>query len=613
VRAADAAASIGDHGLIGDTRTAALVTSRGTIDWLCLPRFDSEPVFGSLLDPANAGRFTIDVHDAQTFEQRYRERTATLETGFGSPDGGALLSDGFVLDVSSDLLPQAALVRSIRCERGDVVVRVLFDPRRGFSGAPLRAARRQGGLVATDGSRALILRTAPDLSIEPGRPIDVVLHAGDELIAVLCASDAGPIVSLSPEHALRLRDESDGWWRRWCDDIRYDGPLRGAVERSLITMRLLTYAPSGAPVAAPTTSIPAPPGSERAWDYRYSWPRDASLGIGAFLALRGYDEPHAFLRWLTIATTNTRPRIRPIYTLDGRQVPEERIHDAPSGYDGRTIVRTGNAAATQHQLDAYGWVVEAAWRMVDAGERLDRETRRAVKRFADFVAEHWQQPDSGIWEVRDNPEHYVHSKLSAWAALDRAASIGGALGASSARVGRWNQQRDTLSATIRSRGFEDTRNTYLRAFGRDDLDAATLLVASMGFDAPDSPPVHGTIDAVRAELGATGALLYRYTPGTDGLAGTESAFVPCSFWLAQALALSDRLDEAAEVFDELCGLSTPLGLYAEQINPTTGEHEGNFPQALSHAALLHAAAAIEASSDAGTRRAVPRTRRGQRS
>jgi GH15 family glucan-1,4-alpha-glucosidase len=591
------ASSIGEYALIGDTRTAALVSPDGSIDWFCLPRFDGDPVFGSLVD-RSGGRFALGVVDGEVESRAYRDQTASVETAFRSSSGGASLVDGMVLDASSSLRPQMLLVRQLRCTDGAVRARLEFDPRRGLPGRPMRLERRSGSVVAVDGPLALALRTQPEVPLDG--PAHVLLRAGEALTATLFAADRQPLVLVSPHDAIGMLAETERWWRSWCGGVRYRGPRFETVLRSLITLRLLTYAPSGAPVAAPTTSIPAPPGSERAWDYRYSWPRDASMGIRAFLSLRGMEEPAAWLRWLRHATQNTRPRVNVLLTLDGRPVPDERtIDDVDTG-----LVRIGNGAADQHQLDVYGYIADAVWAMADTG--LERATARLVGSFADFVADRWSEPDSGIWEMRTQPAHHVHSKVMAWVALDRALRLADRIGARTGRARRWRHERDTLAAQVRARGFDRDRGTYVGTYGSRELDASLLRLSGLGFEDPGSSRIAGTVEAVRRELGAGGALLYRYRAGIDGLEGGESAFVACSFWLAQALSHLGRVEEAAHVFEELCDRATPLGLYAEQIEPTTGHHQGNFPQALSHAALLETAAGFN--EDPGNLPAEPRTR-----
>lgn len=401
-----------------------------------------------------------------------------------------------------------------------------------------------------------------------------------------------PLVHIGADSAWSLVEADQRRWQEWSDGIASDLPEREAVVRSLLTLRLLTYSPLGAPVAAPTTSLPEHLGGVRNWDYRYAWPRDASIGVGAFLGVGKVGEARAFLVWLLHASRLDRPRLPVLLTLDGRRAPPERELEGWPGYGGSRPVRFGNGAANQHQLDRYGWVLDAAWLLTASGNRIYSETWRAMAGFADQVADRWREPDNGIWEVRHAPAQHVHSKLMAWLALDRALRISDAHGASARRRRRWREGRDAIAKEVTELGFDPKRNAYTRTYGSDDLDAAVLVLPLLGMEDAASPRVKGTIDAVQRELGAGGPLLYRYPPGTDGLTGTEGAFVPCSFWLAQALAASGRDKEAREVFADTVGLGTSLGLFAEEIDPVNGAHLGNFPQALSHAALVQAALAL---------------------
>jgi GH15 family glucan-1,4-alpha-glucosidase len=368
-------------------------------------------------------------------------------------------------------------------------------------------------------------------------------------------------------------------------------------------MRLLTYSPSGAPVAAPTTSLPEQLGGSRNWDYRYAWPRDASIGIGAFLGVGLDDQARAFLYWLLHASRLDRPRLPAILTIHGRRLPPER-ELSWSGYANSRPVRFGNGAADQHQLDNYGWVIDAMWLLVRAGHCLYGETWRAAAAMADRVAARWRDPDAGLWEVRGEPAHYVHSKLMAWLALDRALRIADTHRTSTRRRARWAAARADIAADVRARGIDHDRGTLVRAYGRHDLDAALLILPLLGLEPVDSPLVGGTIDAVRRELGAGGPLLYRYPRGEDGLAGREGAFLPCSFWLVQALAATGAVDDANALMADLVDLGGPLGLYAEEADPDTGEQLGNFPQAFTHATVVQAALSLR---DATTARAATPT------
>jgi GH15 family glucan-1,4-alpha-glucosidase len=585
-------AQIGDYALIGDTRTGALCSRQGSIDWLCLPRFDSEPVFGRLVDPASGGWFSITPLGLRSTGRRYRDGSCVLETRWQTGSGEVVLEEGMILDVSGRLLPQALVVRRVECVAGEVEVGVCFAPRQGLPGRDPRVERRAGALVCSWGPLALGLRSAPQLQIVPGQEATVSLRAGSALTFALSVADRTPLVLADPPSAAELLKASDRWWRHWYEGIRYEGPFPEAVQRSLLTLRMLTYAPSGAPVAAPTTSLPEVLGGTRNWDYRYSWPRDASIGLAAFLAVGKDEEAHAFLHWLLHASRLTRPRLGVLYTLYGKTPGAEREADV-SGYGGSAPVRVGNAAHDQHQLDVYGWVVDTAWVFASSGRRLHAETWRVVANFADFVAEHWWEPDAGIWEGRDAPAHHVHSKLMGWLALDRALRLAPSYGARRGRLERWARAREAVAEEIRRRGYDEARGAYVRRYDDADLDAALALLPVLEFEPAESPRTAGTVEAIRAELAAGAGLVYRYLPGSDGLEGEEGAFLACSYWLAQALVRLGRVDEALELFHAASRHANDVGLLSEEVDPTSGASLGNFPQALSHAALVQCALALQ--------------------
>jgi GH15 family glucan-1,4-alpha-glucosidase len=584
---------IGDYGLLGDTRTAALVSNSGAIDWFCAPRFDDEPVFGRLVGGPEAGTFRLGPAEPATLVQhRYRRLTATVETTWRVGERRLTLTDAMVAEVAGRLLPTTVLVRRLSAEGGPVDAIVEFDPRRGKDHRTPRVGRRGADLVCEWGSIALSLGTAPELDVAPGQLTTLTVVPGAPVTFVLAVAHREPLIHVDPARAWELVAEDEARWRAWTTEIDGQMPHREAVVRSLLTLRLLTYSPSGAPVAAPTSSLPEHLGGVRNWDYRFAWPRDASIGVAAFLGGGKAQEARRFLAWLLHASRLERPRLPVLLTLDGRHPPRERELTGWPGYANSVPVRVGNGAADQHQLDGYGWVLDAAWVLVQAGHDLYSETWRAMRGFADTVARHWHQPDAGIWEIRGDAAHHVHSKLMGWLALDRALCIARTHHLSDRQRRRWVAARDAIATEVTTRGFDTAKGSYTRTYGSADLDAALLVLPLLGIEEPNSLRVRGTIDAIHGELSAGGPLLYRYPTGEDGLPGTEGAFLPCSFWLVQALAVTGRQPEAAALFEELLNLATPLGLYAEEMDPPTRAHLGNFPQALSHAALVQAALAL---------------------
>jgi GH15 family glucan-1,4-alpha-glucosidase len=584
---------IADYGLLGDTRTAALVSSTGAIDWLCVPRFDGEPVFGRVVGGPSAGTYRVGpAQPAKVVARGYRRHTATLVTTWVTDQGRLTLSEAMVAEVSGTLLPATLLVRRLTVEGGPVDAVVEFDPRLGDRHRRPRVQRRGSDLVCGWGSFALSLRCDPDVTITPGRATSVTVTPDAPVTLVLGVAHREPLVHVDPATAWDLVAVDEQAWRSWAASIDERLPSREAAVRSLLTLRLLTYSPSGAPVAAATTSLPEDPGGIRNWDYRYAWPRDASIGVAAFLGVGKVDEARGFLGWLLHASRLERPRLPALLTLDGRHAPRERELHGWVGYAQSVPVRVGNGAADQHQLDGYGWVIDAAWVLVDAGHPLYSETWRAMRGFADRVAHRWRDPDAGIWEIRDDAAHHVHSKMMGWLALDRALRIAQTHRTPTRQRRRWETARADIAAEIRARGFDPARGSYTRAYGSTDLDAALLILPLLGIENVESPRVRGTIDAIKDELSAGGPLLFRYPPGRDGLPGTEGAFLPCSFWLVQALAVSGRRREASELFEALLECASPLGLFAEEMDPATGAHLGNFPQALTHAALIQAALAL---------------------
>ena len=584
---------ISSYGLVGDTRTAALSSAAGSIDWLCLPSFSGDPIFGRLVGGDDAGCFAVSPAEpgARVVSRVYRAGSTLLETTWATDRGEITLCEGMVADVVGGLLPDHLLVRRVESHNAPARLRVYFDPRRGIRRRRPRVERRPGAVVCSWGPLAIAVH-ATSGEVLVGRATEILVEPGRPWTCALSAAYRAPLIYVDPEEAWAavLRDEVV--WRRWSKELDVDGEFREPVARSLIILRLLTYSPSGAPVAAPTTSLPEMLGGSRNWDYRYAWPRDASIGIGAFVGVGRADVAASFMSWLQHATRLDRPRLPALLTLHGGHVPAEREAPEWPGYAGSIPVRFGNSAAGQHQLDGYGWVIDAAHVFVVGGNRLNRDAWRAICAFADYVADSWRAPDQGIWEVRDEPKHYVHSKLMAWLGLDRALRLAAIYPVRASRRARWASEREALARDVNEHGFDAVRSTFIRSYGSTDLDAALLVVPLLGFADPVSEPIVGTVDAIRRELSAGGPLLYRYPPQADGLTGREGAFLPCSFWLVQALAMTGRVDAAVEIFQQLLTYGGPLGLFPEEIDPITHTALGNFPQALTHAALIQAALAI---------------------
>ncbi len=584
---------IGDYALLGDTRTAALLSSAGAIDWMCVPRFDREPIFGRLVGGPEAGAFAISISDASARldHRRYVPGSAVVEARWSTATGIVTTRDGLVARVAGQLLPSTLLVREVHARGVPVPIDIGFDPKLGVERRGPTTRRRGEAIVCSWGSLAVAL-TSSAPGLQPGIVHRVVVEPGRPLVLALSIADREPLVTVTPQQAMDALAHTDAEWGRWSDSRSDLGQWHDLVVRSLLTLRLLTYAPSGAPVAAPTTSLPEEPGGERNWDYRYAWPRDASLGIGAFLDAGCDHEAEAFMYWLLHAGRLDRPRLPVVLNLDGRRVPTERAVEEWPGYRNSRPVRLGNAAAVQHQLDVYGWVLDAGQRLDDGGHPLFGEMWRVLADHADFVAAHWAEPDSGIWEVRGPPRQYVHSKVMAWAALDRAVTLSRSYRTRARRIQRWLLARDAVRDHVMASGFDPRRSTFLRAYDDRGLDAALALVGVLGFDAPDSARALGTLKAIRSELTASGSLLYRYAPGQDNLDGGEGAFLPCSFWFVHALAAAGRVDDAGEMLEELTNFGGDLGLFPEEIDPSTGEPLGNYPQALTHSSFVRAALAV---------------------
>ncbi len=576
---------IEDYALIGDCHTAALVGRDGSIDWLCLPRFDSGACFAALLGGAEHGRWLISPGEgARSVRRAYRDGTLILETDFETADGAVRLID--FMPMSNQRWDVIRIVEGLRGRvrmRMELVVR--FD-----YGSIVPWVRRTGEtLMATAGPDTLELDTPVPTHGEHMRTVaDFEVGAGDRVPFVLNyrPSHAPTQPAIDAEQTLR---DTEAHWLAWSGKCRYEGRWQAPVLRSLITLKALTYMPTGGIVAAPTTSLPEQRGGVRNWDYRFCWLRDATFTLNALL-LAGYTgEAEAWREWLLHAVAGSPADMQILYSVTGERRLEELELGWLPGYGGAVPVRIGNAAASQFQLDVYGEVMDTLHLARAAGLAEAPHVWRIQRALLDFLCKQWQAPDEGIWEVRGPRQHFTHSKVMAWVAFDRAVKAVERFGLPGP-VEAWRHNRDAIHAQVCEAGFDAGRNSFMQHYGATSVDASLLLIPLVGFLPPDDPRVVGTIAAVERELLEGGLLLrYRTESGVDNLPPGEGAFLPCSFWLADCMAVTGRRAEAEALFERLLGLCNDVGLLAEEVEPSTGHLLGNFPQALTHMALINTA------------------------
>ena len=585
---------IADYALIGDSRSAALISRDGSIDWLCWPRFDSPSLFARLLDWNAGGHFQIRPAGEYRSHRRYLGETNVLETTFETASGTMVLLDlmpaAGELEKATRLTPFRQLLRRIECTSGRIVVEVDFAPRPGY-GRIVPTLRTEGNAIyCEDGPSLLHLHSDAELKNEGHHAsASWSLSQGEKRCLALAFDDHTPAVF--PHLGAQAEAEIEttlAFWSAWSSSFTYDGPHREVVLRSALVLKMLAYAPSGAIVAAPTTSLPERIGGIRNWDYRYCWLRDASFTVRALYETGFETEGAAFVEWLMYATRLTQPGLQILYDVFGEaDVPESTL-DHLAGYRGSAPVRIGNDAHGQFQLDVYGEVLGAVDRYTRAGEPLFHDTRTLICRLADMVVKRWPEPDSGIWEKRSGLKQHVHAKVMAWSALDCAEQCV-QRGVIDADTTAWRTAKDQIRELVLTRGFNRRLNSFVAELDGQELDASLLYIARVGFLPADDPMMTGTIEAIRKKLGDHD-LIYRYTMTTDdGLPKGEGTFFPCSFWLVEALALSGRFEEADRLFRRLIGYGNDLSLFSEEIDASTHELLGNFPQALTHIALMNAA------------------------
>jgi GH15 family glucan-1,4-alpha-glucosidase len=577
---------IEDYAAIGDGRTLALVGLDGAIDWLCLPKLDSPSMFGALLDPAEGGRFVVEPAIPFEAERRYLERTNVLETTFRTDRGTVTLTDAMTID-SSQPAPWRELVRKIEARAGAVPINWRFEPRFDYGRRTPDLERVRDAVVAHQAPLQVALEAwgAGAIQLTGGGAFGAFTAAeGTQAVLAMIATDEPTLPIPSREQVERRLEDTAGVWRSWVTRHTYEGPWRDAVERSLLAIRLLADSRTGAIAAAGTTSLPEVLGGERNYDYRFGWVRDLCFTLDALLSVGMEELTQASVQWLLNATDHSHPRVDPVYALDGAVVRSQQSLPL-AGYRRTGPVHLGNNAGSQLQLGGFGDLLETICIYVSHGHLLSPAAAERLADIADLLTHMWREQDSGLWELGDTA-HYGTSKLGVWVAFDRVLELVDRGQAPPRHVERWRLARDAAREFVERRLFDSERNAYLFKAGSTELDCGMLLAARRRFG--EGPRITGTIDAIRAELHAEGPLFYRYS----GMQDEENAFLACSFWMVEALAITGRVDEAAELMDAMIGLASDVGLYSEEMEPGTHAMRGNVPQALTHLSLINAADAI---------------------
>jgi len=603
-----------DYALLGDGRCAALVSGSASIDWLCWPRFDSAPWFGALLDSARGGAWRVTPTRPATVERTYIPLTNVLETRLRTASGEAVVVDAMTIASEEtkrdELVADHELLRIIRCDAGEVELEVVVDPRPDFGQARVRIEdARALGIRWHAGTTLVTLRAEVPLQLDDAGAVRATLrlHAGESVaFSLVFDADAPAIVPVLGEAARARIDRSIAWWRAWIGRARYDGPHRDQVLRGALALKLLAYAPSGAIVAAPTTSLPERDGGDLNWDYRYCWLRDASFTARVFLELGYVEDAEQFCGWLLHTTRLTRPELRVLYDVYGNEPGVEHAVPGLAGYHGSTPVRVGNAAFAQRQIDMYGEVVDAVAQVIRITGEPDRETRHLLRDFGEYVADRWHLPDSGIWEPRGPLHRHTHSRVACWVVFDRLLDLSARRLLPEIDTARFSAIRDAIRSDIEHHAFDPARGCYVGDLDTAELDASVLLMSYYGFHDAASPRMRSTYAAVERALGAGRGLFYRYD---ESRRAGEGAFWICSYWAVEHLARGgSSLAAARRLFAEAGAYANDVGLMAEEVEPASGAQLGNFPQAYTHVGLVSAALSLEARArrETAERRAQPR-------
>ncbi|HET9187182.1 MAG TPA: glycoside hydrolase family 15 protein [Acidothermaceae bacterium] len=597
---------IEDYALVGDLHTAALISRGGSVDWLCFPRFDSAACFAALLGAEDNGHWTIAPQSGgDASSRRYRDGTLVLESEWTTPDGAVRVVDFMP---PRDDLPD--LIRVVEGVSGRVPMRSTVRIRFDYGHIVPWVRQVEGELCAIAGPDALWLRSPVEArGVDKTTVSEFTVAAGDRVAFALTwsASHKPKPRAIDPLKAL---DQTTEFWRRWISTAKFDGRYADAVSRSLITLKALTYRPTGGIAAAATTSLPEQLGGNRNWDYRYCWLRDATMTLHAMLSSGYHDEAKAWREWLVRAVAGDPKDMQIMYGLDGSRRLVEYELPWLAGYAGSQPVRVGNAASEQLQLDVYGEVMDALELSRAAGLSVDEDAWSFQQIIMDYLEGHWSDPDNGIWEIRGDRQHFTHSKVMCWVAVDRAIR-GVEQWGLAGPIDRWKATRDAIRSDVLDHGFDADRNTFVQAYGSSNIDAALLLIPSVGFLPGDDPRVVGTIEAVQRELQHDG-FIRRYltqddATSVDGLSGEEATFLVCTFWLADALCLAGRTDEAREIYERILALRNDVGLLSEEYDVSARRLIGNVPQAYSHIGVVNTANNLSGASGPAHHRARGRS------
>jgi GH15 family glucan-1,4-alpha-glucosidase len=579
---------IGEYGLIGNSYTAALVSNDGSIDWCCLPRFDSPSTFAAILDDEKGGKFHIKPRTSFESQQSYLPDTNILQTTFRTDTGTVTVIDFMPCYRTSrrKLTKFDEIHRLVDCTVGQVPLEVVFEPRLDYARDNAQIEIYKYGVTARGRSDRLALSSTTPFTSDGGKAIGSFTLKKGESAQFILRYDTDQPKSPGIYGSRRKLERTTAYWKEKAEGCVFSGPLREMMVRSYLTLHLMVYAPTGAIIAAPTTSLPEEIGGERNWDYRYAWLRDASLTLNALFYLGHIEEALGFFNWLVTLCAKCGAKTQTLYDIDYEHPIHEQILDHLKGYRNSPPVRIGNAAYDQLQLDVFGEVLEAAYNYLDMGGYISRRTWESLESFVDAACESWQLPDNGIWEIRGGPYHFTHSKLMCWVAVDRGIKIAEELGFGE-NIKRWQDVAKDIRADILARGWNPEKRAFTQHYDTTALDASNLLMPLYGFLPVTDERISSTIERTIEELGHNGLLRrYRTDKTDDGLSGSEGEFLWCSFWLVRNLLRMGKLEDATALYQRLLGYSNHLGLFPEMVDSVSGEARGNFPQALTHLAVI---------------------------